>query len=201
MSNVLVLFAHPELERSRVHRSLITGLPQLSGVTFRDLYQLYPDFHIDVAREQELLLLHDFIIWQYPMNWYSMPPLLKQWIEMTFEYRWAYGPGGIYLRGKRVMNVLTAGGERDTYRPNRYNRFPVPEFLRPLQQTARRCGMEYLPPYVIHVTRQLASEQVDRERERYHTFLRGVVADRFDTADWQDIAYANEVLDLPNELR
>ena len=55
MPRVLVLFAHPALERSRCNRRLIRGIERLSGVTFHDLYEAYPDLHLDVRAEQELL--------------------------------------------------------------------------------------------------------------------------------------------------
>ena len=43
-NRVLVLFAHPALEKSRVNRRLIRAAQGLEGVTFHDLYEAYPDF-------------------------------------------------------------------------------------------------------------------------------------------------------------
>ncbi len=54
MSSVLIQFAHPALEKSRVNRHLIQAVRDLPGVYFNDLYENYPDFQIDVAHEQEL---------------------------------------------------------------------------------------------------------------------------------------------------
>jgi len=75
-NRILVLFAHPALDKSRVNRVLIEGLHDLEGVTLHDLYEAYPDFGIDVAREQGLLLEHDLIVFQHPMFWYSTPAIL-----------------------------------------------------------------------------------------------------------------------------
>ena len=47
-NRVLVLFAHPALEKSRVNRVLVDGLEEMEGVTFHDLYESYPDLDIDV---------------------------------------------------------------------------------------------------------------------------------------------------------
>ncbi|MEO5344331.1 MAG: NAD(P)H-dependent oxidoreductase, partial [Gammaproteobacteria bacterium SHHR-1] len=53
--SVLILFAHPYPHRSRVNRALLEGVHDLPGVTINDLYERYPNFHIDIQREQELL--------------------------------------------------------------------------------------------------------------------------------------------------
>jgi glutathione-regulated potassium-efflux system ancillary protein KefG len=51
-SRVLILFAHPALHRSRMNLAMMEAVRDLEGVTFHDLYELYPDLHIDVATEQ-----------------------------------------------------------------------------------------------------------------------------------------------------
>ncbi|RYY89260.1 MAG: NAD(P)H oxidoreductase, partial [Chitinophagaceae bacterium] len=79
MASILLLLAHPLLERSRVHCRLLDAARRVPGVHVQDLYERYPDFDVDVKAEQKLLLRHDIIIWQFPMYWYSIPPLLKQW--------------------------------------------------------------------------------------------------------------------------
>ncbi|MFX8242871.1 NAD(P)H-dependent oxidoreductase, partial [Acinetobacter baumannii] len=56
--DILVLAAHPDLARSHVTRSLLTALrtsPAADRVELRDLYRLYPDFHIHVEAEQRAL--------------------------------------------------------------------------------------------------------------------------------------------------
>ena len=77
MRRILIQFAHPVLERSRVNRHLIEAVRELANVTINDLYELYPDLSIDVAREQKLLDDHDAIVFQHPFYWYSCPAILK----------------------------------------------------------------------------------------------------------------------------
>lgn len=79
----------------------------LEGVEIRSLYQLYPDFNIDIAAEQEALSRADLIVWQHPMQWYSIPPLLKLWIDKVFSHGWAYGHGGTALHGKHLLWAVT----------------------------------------------------------------------------------------------
>lgn len=171
MARVLILFAHPALEKSRVHRRLVHALPELPNLTFHDLYEAYPAFDIDVPREQKLLLEHDLIILQHPFFWYSTPPLIKQWEDLVLEHGWAYGSKGVALHGKRMLSVITAGGGASAYQHEGYNRFTIRELLAPLEQTAYLCKMEYLPPYVIHGTHRMTWPQIEQEAQRYRQLL------------------------------
>ncbi len=62
MAKVLILFAHPALEKSRVNRRLIRAAENIDNVTLNDLYEEYPDFDVDIKREQQLLIEHEVII-------------------------------------------------------------------------------------------------------------------------------------------
>ncbi|MBC7659682.1 MAG: NAD(P)H-dependent oxidoreductase [Chitinophagaceae bacterium] len=84
-SKVLVIFAHPNSDHSRVHRSLLRAICDLPAVTIVDLYQEYPDFLIDVEREQARIAQHQMIVFQHPIFWYSCPPLLKEWMDSVLE--------------------------------------------------------------------------------------------------------------------
>src|SRR5687767_7817490 len=115
MARLLIIFAHPLLEKSRVHSELIDRAMSVPGVTLNDLYEQYPDFDIDIPREKQLLESHDIIIWQHPFYWYNAPAILKQWQDLVLEHGWAYGKEGRALEGKRIFNVLTSGGSREAY--------------------------------------------------------------------------------------
>jgi glutathione-regulated potassium-efflux system ancillary protein KefG len=177
---VLILFAHPALHRSRVNRGLVGAVRDLEGVTFHDLYEIYPDFDVDAGAEQELLLRHDLIVLQHPFYWYSTPALVKQWEDVVLEHGWAYGAKGTALRGKRMLSVVTAGGGSGSYAREGLNRFTVTELLAPIAQTARLCGIEYLPPYVIHGTHALDLTDIARTADEYR---RVIVALRDGTLD------------------
>lgn len=83
MARVLILFAHPRLEKSRANRALLDRMPRHAGITFHDLYEHYPDFNIDIRREQALLEKHDIVVLHHPFYWYSVPPLLKQYFDLV----------------------------------------------------------------------------------------------------------------------
>ena len=154
-ARVLILFAHPALQKSRINIRLAAAARPVPGVTFHDLYEAYPDFQINVAREQELLRAHDTIVFHHPFFWYSCPALLKEWMDLVLEYGFAYGPGGSALHGKTLVSALTTGGPASAYARTGYNRFTMAELLAPFEQTALLCGMKWLPPFVVPGTVRL----------------------------------------------
>ncbi len=175
MNKILILFAHPRLEKSRINRRMLELIPHDLPVTLHDIYERYPDFNIDVEAEKNLLLEHDILIWHHPFYWYSCPPLMKQWIDMVLELGWAYGPGGTQLEGKSAFNAVTTGGPTETYTHEGRNHFTLDEFLLPFNQTARLCRMNYLPPFSVQGTHRLTDAEVEAHALRYAQMLRDMV--------------------------
>ncbi|WP_214742103.1 NAD(P)H-dependent oxidoreductase [Exiguobacterium sp. s48] len=159
--STLVILVHPNLETSRVNKAWKEALEQHDDVTVHDLYATYPDFKIDVAREQQLLLSHDLIVFQFPFYWYSSPALLKEWQDVVLSYGWAYGQSGTQLHGKEFVLAVSTGGPADAYRPDGYNRFTMEELLSPFRAIANLTGMTYLPPYIESGVRTLTAEQLE----------------------------------------
>jgi len=145
----LVIVAHPNLSASRNNRRLVEELRCHPDIYVHELYSDYPDWVIDVALEQELLLSHELIVFQFPLYWYSTPPLLKKWQDDVLTHGWAYGSKGNKLRGKELLIATSIGGGLDVYQAGGSNHFSISEILRPLQATANICGMTYLPSIVI----------------------------------------------------
>ncbi|MEM9554728.1 MAG: NAD(P)H-dependent oxidoreductase [Acidobacteriota bacterium] len=168
---VLVLFAHPALEKSRVNRRLLSAVRDLRGVTVHDLYEAYPFFDIHVEREQELLAAHDVVVLQHPFFWYSTPALVKEWLDLVLEHGWAYGSEGTALRGKLLLSAISTGGREDAYCAEGVNRFTIRQLLAPIEQTARLCGMDYLPPFVVHGALGMISETLERHAHDYRRLL------------------------------
>ena len=191
-NRILILFAHPLFEKSRIHKSLVNHIP--GGVTFHDLYQEYPEFNIDIEREKELLLNHDIIIWQHPIYWYSCPALLKQWIDVVLEAGWAYGPKGNALEGKFIMQVLSTGGARTTYQQEGYHQFTLQEFLTPFNRTATLCKMIYLPPFVGHGSHRMSDEELLALGQDYAFLLDHFQRNKLNLEEIQKYKYLNDWL-------
>jgi glutathione-regulated potassium-efflux system ancillary protein KefF len=158
--STLVLAAHPNWRDSRVNQRLVDAARELAGVQVQDLYGLYPDFDVDVAAEQDLAARAQLIVLLHPIQWYSMPPLQKLWLDDVLAYGWAYGHGGTALQGKDLWLVATTGGPESSYHPQSYNRYFFDAFMPPYEQTAALCGMRFLPPLVLHGARRMNEEAV-----------------------------------------
>ncbi|MXN89746.1 NAD(P)H oxidoreductase [Flavobacterium sp. Sd200] len=193
-NRILILFAHPLFEKSNANNVLVNHIPDSPNITFHDLYQEYPDFDIDIKREQELLLLHDIIIWHHPMYWYSCPPLLKQWIDLVLQHGWAYGHEGKALKGKLLLQVLTTGGRKENYCASGKDRFTILQLLEPFCQTAKVCNLLYLPPFVVHGTHSMEEESYLHYGELYGKVLEYLENKEISTAETANYQYFNDYL-------
>jgi glutathione-regulated potassium-efflux system ancillary protein KefF len=137
------------------------------AVQVRDLYALYPDYLIDVAAEQALLGAAKLVVWQHPVHWYGMTPLMKLYLDEVLAFNWAYGPTGGALRGKDVWLVATTGGPEDSYQPTSYNRYFFDAFLPPYEQTAALCGMRFLQPMLLHGAHQVSELALAKHAAMY----------------------------------
>lgn len=171
MNNILILFAHPRFENSRTNRALLAGLRGLECVTLHDLYEQYPDFNIDVARERELLLAHQVIVWHYPLYLYGPPAIIKQWMDLVLEHGWAHGQGSYNLECKRIFVTITTGGTRASYAHGGFNRYTIPELLYPLEQATHLCRMDWLPPFVVQGTYRLTDGMLADCADQYRQVL------------------------------
>jgi glutathione-regulated potassium-efflux system ancillary protein KefG len=192
---VLVLFAHPAVRRSRVNRRLVAAVSNLAAVTVHDLYEAYPDLDIDIHREQRLLDDHGVVILQHPFYWYSTPAILKEWQDLVLEHGWAYGHEGRALRGKLLMTATTTGASEQAYCRAGSNFFTMRELLAPIEQTARLCGMRYLPPFVVHGTHALDDAELARHVSDYRRVVEALRDGRLDLEAAAGLARINADLD------
>ena len=201
-NHILVIVAHPAMEQSRVNSTLLRAteplLAQASvpGVEVRNLYRLYPDYLIDVAAEQAALARAKLVVWQHPIHWYGMPPLMKLWVDEVLAFGWAYGPGGTFLRGKDLWLVASTGGPQDSYRPDSYNRYFFDAFLPPYEQTAALCGMRFLAPMMLHGAHRVTPAEVAEHAAVYAQRLASY-------PDWPELADMSECIacEVPENAR
>ncbi len=118
----------------------------------------------DIELEQEKLLWADTVILQFPLWWFSMPAILKGWVERVYAYGFAYGVGEHSdvrwgdrygegtLAGKRAMLIVTTGGWESHYAQRGING-PIDDILFPIQHGILHYpGFEVLPPFVLYRT-------------------------------------------------
>ena len=164
----LVLLFHPNLKNSKVNKRMVNTISKMENVEIRNMYDLYPDFKIDVKAEQQVMEKADRIILQFPIRWYSSPALLKQWEDDVFEAGWAY-MGGHALDDKEFTVAVSFGA--DGYEHGGYSHYTPHEILRPFQATAYRIGMKFMKPFVLTNVARADDAKLDNQIEQYRNFV------------------------------
>lgn len=165
MKTVVLLF-HPHMDESKINQALAAAAAKEDNVTVRDMYDLYPDFKIDVAKEQEVLAGADRVVFQFPTYWYSTPALMKEWEDDVLTHGWAYGSKGTALKGKEFVVATSVGADAENYSRGGDDNYRLAEFYRNLQDTAKLINMKYTRPFFTfdaeHITDQVLADQAKR---------------------------------------
>ena len=144
MSKILMIVAHPNIESSIGNKTIVEHFKSLHPeAEIDELYKLYPDFKIDVKKEQEKLLKADFIILQFPYYWYNAPALMRKWFEDVLEHGFAYGSKGKALQGKKLIISFTTGSPLDAYKEGGMQNFTLDDLTKGFHQLANLCSMNW----------------------------------------------------------
>jgi glutathione-regulated potassium-efflux system ancillary protein KefF len=155
---ILVVYGHPYPRRSRACAALVAALDGLAATEIRSLYDRYPDFDIDAAAEQAALARASLVVWLHPMHWYGAPALLKHWLDTVLVKGWAFGEGAAALAGKDCLWAVTTGGDESAFSPAGRHAHAFADFVAPIEQTARYCGMNWLAPHAVHGAHVVSDE-------------------------------------------
>jgi putative NADPH-quinone reductase len=149
----LIILAHPKFNQSVANKTIIEELKNSGlNIEIRNLSELYPDYKIDVKAEQEALLRHQNIVFQYPFYWYNIPAILKLWFDEIFIHQFAYGSQGDKLKGKNFITSITVGGKENDYQALGKHRFNIDDFSKSLVQTSHLAQMNYIDPFYCYGT-------------------------------------------------
>ncbi len=195
MKRVLVLFAHPTFRKSRINKKLIEAIENMDGVTVNNLYENYPDFFIDVKKEQKLLLAHDIIIWQHPFYWYSAPAILKEWMDLVLGHGFAYGNNGKALAGKIIFSAISTGAKKESYSNDGGNQFTINQFLTPFKQSANLCRMTYLPPFVVHGSYSASEKEIENYGKMYRNLIEMLRDEKVGSTELKLKEYSNNLFE------
>lgn len=109
MKKVLIVSGHPDLAASLANATILAEVEKLlPEAEIRRLGSLYPDYRFNIASEQQALLTADIIVWQFPFSWYSVPGLMKLWLDQVFLHGFSHGAQK-QLSGKKLLLSFTAG--------------------------------------------------------------------------------------------
>ena len=168
MTTVLLL-AHPDFAASRANRALLTGLNDLPELEVAELYALYPDGKIDAAVERERPLRANRLVLQFPLQWYSTPPLLKYWLDAVLTPLFYMEPDiAASTAGLPVLAATTTGGPSASYQRDGMT---IDELFAPLKATARKCSWLWQEPLAVHDVRNLDDAALSRAGEDYKSVV------------------------------
>ncbi|MEK5405917.1 NAD(P)H-dependent oxidoreductase [Paenibacillus sp. FSL W8-0439] len=169
----LVILAHPNIENSRVNqRWKQESLRYSNEITIHEIYKKYPNWNIDVLKEQKLLEAHSNIIFQFPLYWYSYPPLLKKWFDDVFAHGWAYGSKGDKLKGKKLGIAMSIGDKKENYLSTGSVTFTVDEVIAPFKASAVHVGAVTLPYFAVFgASFQASDEDINQSAKDYIKYI------------------------------
>ena len=176
MKKSLVILAHSNLNNSRVNKRWKEELEKYEDkILIHDLYKEYPDWNINVSKEQILLESHENIIIQFPFYWYSSPPLLKKWIDEVFTYNWAYGDDetiSYKLKDKKIGLAITVGGPEKEYKKDGIVSHTVDELLLPFIVTINYVGAKHIGNFILFdAVPETEDKVIDESSEKYVDYI------------------------------
>lgn len=132
-------------------------------------------FEPQLKAEMDKLAWADLVIFQFPLWWFSLPGILKGWVDRVFAMGFSYNVGQSYekgiFRGKRAMLSFTTGGPASTYGPAGKNG-SLDELLRHVQYGMLHfIGMDVLPPFIAYSAARVPGEQRNAYSAEYRERL------------------------------
>ena len=143
MKNVLIICGHPDFKNSLANKTIVEEISSLCPqAEIRKLDELYPDYQFDIKAEQAAFEKADVVVFQFPMNWYGVPGLLKLYIDKVMEHGWAYGSQGTALEGKSFLISLTTGVPEAGFSAQGFVGHTVEELMFPLVKFSQMAKMD-----------------------------------------------------------
>jgi len=141
----------------------------------------HDDFAPEIQGEIDRLFAADFLVLQFPMWWFSVPAILKGWIDRVFAFGVTYDFGRTWDRGvmcgKRAMLTLTTGAPESTFAPDGRNG-DIERVLWPLHAgVLALCGYDVLPPFISYAPAWVSQQDRERTLEMYAERLRNIEND------------------------
>ncbi|WP_440961032.1 NAD(P)H-dependent oxidoreductase [Paenibacillus nitricinens] len=174
----LIIVTHPNMDTSIVNKRWIEELRKYpEKYTVHELYKAYPDGKIDVEKEQQLVEAHDKLVLQFPLYWWSSPPLLKQWFDEVFTHGWAYGSKAKALINKKTALAVTAGGTEHDLSVEGALGKTLEQYLVPFETTLSYCKTNYRSFFVFYGAEHYLADNsdlpliLDRSAQGYVEFL------------------------------
>jgi glutathione-regulated potassium-efflux system ancillary protein KefG len=171
---ILIIVGHPNIEKSRVNKYLLSQVESEKNITIHYLEKEYLKdgmiLPIHWKEEQKLILEHDRIILQFPFYWYSFPALMKRWVdEILLENTYTQNP--IFAK-KEFLFSITTGGNEVAYSASGYNNYSISQFTLPFEQIMNLIQAKYLSPFLVQGTmHHLPDEKLKEKGQEYKAYI------------------------------
>lgn len=173
-NKTLIIITHPTIQSSTINRRWVEALNNYPDkYVIHQLYAVYPDERINVVEEQQLVEAYDTIVFQFPVYWFSCPPLLKKWMDEVLTHGWAYGSkSGYKLSGKKIALAMSAGIDEYAFSHSEKYKYTLKELTRPLELTFEYVRADYRPFFAYYgIELNTSDEWVERSVPLYLDFL------------------------------
>ena len=117
------------------------------------VYGLTRGNDLSIAHEQEKFKTSELTILQFPLYWFGMPGVLKNYIDQLFQPGFAYEPGKFdtspLADGRKLLISVTTQSTREDFSETGANG-PIDKILHPIHIAFRFAGYKILPPFVAY---------------------------------------------------
>lgn len=138
-------------------------------------------FAPDIRAEVEKLIWCDMLILQFPLWWWSVPAILKGWIDRVLVNGVAYGKGRRMdtggLKGRRAMLALTTGCYPEMVAPDGLLGDLNVSLWHLHSGTLAYTGFQVLPPFVAWSIHYSGPERLQFYLDEYSDRLRNLQTD------------------------
>jgi len=142
-ATVLVLVAHPNIQKSNANAALAKAASEVEGVQVVNIY----DYPVTPEAYKECVSRAKAIVYQFPIYWMSAPHLMKQWTDEVFM---VFTQDESLVKGKRFMVCCTTGSPEAAYQHGGKNKYTIEEYLRPYEGQANHAEMIWEKPLPVY---------------------------------------------------
>lgn len=171
MAQTLVVFAHPFLEYSNSNIELINFYERSQHYDFKDLYEEYPDMHVQAFKERKQLLKYDRFVFHFPLIWFGMPPLLRLWMDEIADGNWLSGAEKNPFENKEVYILVTTRSKERSFGRLGKHGFTMEELISGFLVTLKVFNAQIKNIYVVYESETLSKKEIIKHKQQFVAIL------------------------------
>ncbi len=146
----VIIVDHPSYDTSVVNRRWLDEVRKYPDeFLIHNLQSYYPRSRIDPVVERSLIDNNGAVVFQFPIHWFTCPPMLKDWFDLVLTPDWVQGRGR-HLAGRKTALAVTAGAGEDMYQQGGGFGHTLADFLCPFETALRFCKTDFCGIYAFY---------------------------------------------------